>query len=114
MTAGEEMDEAAPEGGRGRFFTARWNGTVPLERLFWRDALLIGTAINIVTTVASLALFAAKAPAAVALAVYLAPIPYNLFLAFAVWRTAERQRSGSAVFLYQMAAIAWLVVAILI
>ncbi|MDQ6433965.1 hypothetical protein RB623_07890 [Mesorhizobium sp. LHD-90] len=113
MATGEETGRAA-KGGLGRFFAARWNGEIALERLFWRDALLTGTAINIVTTIASLALFVAKAPAAVAVTVYLAPLPYNLFLAFSVWRTAERQRSGATALFYQMAVIAWLIVAILI
>ena len=96
-----------------RFFAARWRGSVALERLFWRDLIIVGTAINIAATLAALGLLAAKAPLAAALAVHIAPLPYNLFLAFAVWRTAER-RGGGLAFAYQLAAIAWLVIAILI
>ena len=96
-----------------RFFAARWSGSVALERLFWRDLIIVGTAINIAATLAALGLLAAKAPLAAALGVHIAPLPYNLFLAFAVWRTAERKGGGLAL-AYQLAAIAWLVIAILI
>lgn len=100
-------------GGIGAFFSARWSGGVPIERLFWRDLILVGTGVNIAATLASLGLLAAKAPLGAALAVHFAPLPYNLFLAFAVWRTAER-RGSRAAFAWQMAATLWLVVAILI
>ena len=96
-----------------RFFAARWNGGVALERLFWRDLVVVGTALNIAATLASLGLLAAKAPLAAALAVHLAPLPYNFFIAFAVWRTAER-RGGGVALAYQLAAIAWLAIAFII
>ena len=99
--------------GIGSFFSTRWRGGVPLERLFWRDLMLVGTGVNIVATLISLGLLAAKAPLAAALAVHFAPLPYNLFLAFAVWRTAEIRGSHVAL-AWQMAAVLWLLVAILI
>src|SRR5262245_37664988 len=112
MNAGENTN-GIPAVARvgGGFFAARWKGIVPLERLFWRDLIVVGTAINVAATLASLGLLAAKAPLAAALGVHFAPLPYNLFLAFAVWRTAER-RGGASAFAYQMAAIVWLIIAI--
>ena len=109
----DPASDQAYTGAREGFFASRWRGTVPLERLFWRDAFLVGTAINIATTIAALVLLGAEAPLGVALAVHFAPLPYNLFLTFAVWRTAER-RGGGAAFAYQMMAVAWLAAATLL
>lgn len=103
----------AAQPGIGSFFSTRWSGGVPIEQLFWRDLILVGTGVNIAATLVSLGLLAAKAPLAAALAVHFAPLPYNLFLAFAVWRTAEIRGSRTA-FAWQMAAVFWLLVAILI
>ena len=38
------------------FFRSRWLGQVPLDRLFWRDMVLVGTAISIASSVAALVL----------------------------------------------------------
>ncbi|MEQ1952291.1 hypothetical protein [Mesorhizobium sp. CN2-181] len=114
MAAGEDANrQVARRGGIGGFFTARWRGEVPLATLFWRDTIVIGTAINIAATVASLGLLAAKVPLWVALAVHFGPLPYNLFLAFAVWRTADR-RGGWAGFFCQTMSLLWLIAAIVI
>jgi len=111
MGAGDESGGGPASGGRlVRFFADRWNGDVPLGRLFWYDLLVVASAINVAATLASLGLLAAKVPLAAALGVHASPIPYNLFLAFAVWRTAERRGGGLALF-YQLAAVAWLAVA---
>jgi hypothetical protein len=114
MAGGEEANRAttARRGILG-FFVSRWMGEVPLGRLFWRDMIVVGTAINIAATFASLGLLAAKAPLWVALAVHFGPLPYNLFLAFAVWRTADR-RGGWAGFFCQTVSLLWLIAAIVI
>jgi hypothetical protein len=96
-----------------QFFAARWNGEIPLATLFWRDILVVGTGLNIAATLGAIALLGAKLPLAAALAVHFALTPYNLFLAFAGWRTAER-RGGGAAFVWQMAAIIWLIAVLVI
>lgn len=98
---------------RRSFFAARWHGDVPLSRLFWWDMAVVGTAINIATTIAALAVLAMKGSAAAALAVHLASLPYNLFLFLAVWRTAEKVAPSSA-WLSQLGAAAWLLLVIAI
>lgn len=114
MAAGEDNNRTvAARSGISGFFTARWTGEVPLDRLFWRDTIVIGTAINIAAALVSLGLLAAKAPLYVALAVHFGPTPYNVFLAFAVWRTAER-RGGWAGFFCQTASLLWLIAAIVV
>ncbi|TIS02853.1 MAG: hypothetical protein E5X13_08475 [Mesorhizobium sp.] len=71
------------------FLRSRWQGNVPLDRLFWRDMLLAGTAINIASSGLALVLLGLKLPLWLVLTVHFLPAPYNIFLALAVWRTAE-------------------------
>lgn len=104
--------QAQADMARGGFFAARWHGQVPLDRVFFFDMLLIATAINLVTSFVSLMAFGFKAPDWVAVAIYLSPLPYNIFLILCIWRATERG-GGSASF-YRMGALAWLVIATVI
>ena len=70
------------------YFASRWAGLVPLHLLLIRDMLILATAVNIVTTIASLVLLGADAPPVIAIAVFLLPLPYNLFIFLCVWRSA--------------------------
>jgi len=95
--------------GLRQFFAARWNGEISLATLFWRDMVVVGTGLNIAATLGAIVLLVvAKLPLVAVLALHFALTPYNLFLAFAGWRTAER-RGGGAAFAWQMAAIIWLI-----
>lgn len=98
---------------RGGFLAARWRGEVPLDRLFFVDMLLVGTAINIAAAFASLLMFGFKLPVSMAVAAYLAPLPYNVFLALAVWRAADRSDPRAAAG-YRLGALVWLAVSVLI
>lgn len=69
-----------------------WRGEVPLARAFWEYAIVYGLLLNLATTIASFALFAAKAPAAYGVMLFLLPLPYNLLALVAVWRSAGRYR----------------------
>lgn len=102
------VDEARPG-----FFAARWHGRVPLSRLFWWDMAVVGTTVNIATTLAALGALAAKVPTGAALAIHFAAAPFNLFLFLAVWRTAEKT-SPSLAWLAQLGAAAWLLLATII
>ncbi len=77
------------------------------QRLFWRDMMTVGTAINLATGLAALALFLNDAPAWLATAVFLSPIPYNLYLTISVWQAAAGRRGEAA---YRLAALCWLVI----
>ncbi|QPC85820.1 hypothetical protein GA830_03035 [Mesorhizobium sp. NBSH29] len=92
------------------FLMARWRGLVPLDRLFWRDMLLIGSALNAVASVVALLMLEAKLPLAAVLAVHFAPLVSNIFLFFAVWKTAAAQ-PGPLALMAQIVAAIWLVVA---
>lgn len=74
--------------------------------------LVVGTLVNLVAAAMSLILFGLDAPAAVAVAVFFSPLPYNLFLFAAVWRAAEHAQSGWV--LIRFGAVAWLIFATLI
>jgi hypothetical protein len=90
------------------FFLARWRGLIPLDRLFWRDMVLVGTGFNLVASALALAMLGAKMPLGGALAVHFLPVPYNVFLFLSVWRTAAAQ-PGPLASAAQIIAATWLV-----
>lgn len=95
------------------FFASRWRGEAPLDRLFWRDMVLFGTILNLITTAAAILLLGLKAPMAAVLAVHFSPLPYNIFLFASVWRTADAAGIAKAAF-FKSAALIWLVAATII
>jgi hypothetical protein len=114
------LPAAAPHGQSGvsamagnaatSFFTARWRREVPLDRLLWVDMILVGSAINLVTTFVALMMLGFKAPTVVAIATHFAALPYNAFLFAAVWRTAIIARPSYAMTAQTM-AVGWFVLA---
>lgn len=68
-----------------------------------------GTTINILAALLGLVLFARDAPTALGATVYFAPVPYNLFLLAALWRTAARSREPWAQ-AAQIAGFVWFLV----
>ena len=92
------------------FFVRRWRGDMPLQTLFWRDMIFVGSLVNLGTTAAAVLLLGFKAPTLLAIAVHFSALPYNIFLLVSVWRTASRlpPAKASAV---QMAAAAWMLAA---
>ncbi|HEV2900293.1 MAG TPA: hypothetical protein VGX71_21145 [Pseudaminobacter sp.] len=95
------------------FFASRWRGEAPLDRLFWRDMVLFGSLLNVLATAAAILMLGLKAPLVVVLAVHFFPVPYNLFLFAAVWRTADAAGNARAAF-FRSAALLWLVAATVI
>jgi hypothetical protein len=77
-----------------RYVRLLWNGDLPLARVFWTDMLVVGTLVDVVTLVATMLLFAADAPLAYGLAMFLVHIPYSVLLFIGVWRSAARERSS--------------------
>jgi len=94
------------------FFRSRWLGQVPIDRLFWRDMMLVGTGINVASSAAALILLGLKMPLGLVLAVHFAPVPYNIFLTIAVWRTAEK--SGAKASLMLLGSALWLIATVVI
>lgn len=71
------------------FFASRWYSVVDLRVLLWRDVLFVGTLINLVSAFAAMIMLTQKFAAIWALSVFLAPVPYNIFLLLSVWRSKE-------------------------
>ena len=95
------------------FFHSRWRGSVPLGLLLWRDMLLYGTTINVAAAFFGLVLFASNAPTALAATVYFAPVPFNVFLFVALWKTAagaEEPLASTA----RIVGLLWLIAATII
>jgi hypothetical protein len=95
------------------FFASRWRGQVLLERIFWRDMLLVGTLINLATAMLALLILAAGAPAPIAITVYLAPLPYNFLLYVGVW-TAAAQAVPAKATTVRFIATLWVAASVLI
>lgn len=85
------------------FFVRRWRGEVALSRLVWWDMICVGSLINLAVTFLGLALASQGVALGIAAGVYFAPLPYNLFLFAAVWRSPRRTTTISVV------AALWLV-----
>ncbi|TGQ76680.1 hypothetical protein EN850_31720 [Mesorhizobium sp. M8A.F.Ca.ET.207.01.1.1] len=90
------------------FFRTRWRGEAPLDRLFWRDMLLVGTLISVASSALALVLLGLKLPLWLVLMVHLLPVPYNIFLTIAVWRTAEKA-GGFKAQLMMLGSALWLI-----
>lgn len=92
----------------GNFFSRRWRGRVAPAQLLWRDMIGVGTLINLVATLLALIAVTQDAPAGLAVALHFAPMPYNLFLVGALWRTPGRNEFALGL------AAAWLLIVIVI
>lgn len=91
-----------------RYFARRWRADVPLATLWWRDMLVVGTAINLLASFAALMLAAQGVELGIAWAVHLAPLPYNLFLLASLLRHPDRTTSVT------MLGAAWFVLMLVI
>jgi hypothetical protein len=105
------LSAASPPGGVAGYFRSRWNGELPLATLFWRDMVVVGTTVNVASTLTAVLLLALAAPAPLAMALHFAPVPWNLFLFASVWRSTARLKPTAA-FAWQSMAALWLVLAV--
>ena len=92
-----------------QYFLTRWHGSIPLPRLLWRDTVAIGTLINLIAVLASVIAWDQGVGTAAAAAIFFSPLPYNLFLLFAVWRTSERVAEPGRIIARVVAAL-WMFV----
>ena len=66
-----------------------WAGQVPLGQAFWHYAVGYGLLINLVTSLAFLALIARDANTTLIALAFALPLPYNVIVTVAVWRSAN-------------------------
>ncbi|MDX8462178.1 hypothetical protein [Mesorhizobium humile] len=90
------------------FFRTRWRGEAPLDRLFWHDMLLVGTILSLASSALALILLGLKLPLWLVLTAHFLPVPYNIFLTIAVWRTAEKS-GGLKAQLMMLGSALWLI-----
>ena len=64
--------------------------------MFWRDMLMVGTAINLTAGVSAILLLVYGMPTAICLLVFFSAVPWNLFLFLCVWRSAENATPSDA------------------
>ena len=69
---------------------ALWGGRCPLQDAFWQYAVLYGLLLNLVTHLVFFILFATDANMVLVVLAFVAPVPYNIFVVVAVWRSAAR------------------------
>ena len=81
---------------------------MPLETVFWRDMLLVGTAINLVVGGSAILLLVYGMPTAICLLVFFSALPWNLFLFLSVWRSAENAKAPGAL-VAKIGAALWFV-----
>ena len=67
-----------------------WLGDIPLTEAFWRYAVVYGLLLNLVTSFLFLILLMNEASPFVLVPAFVLPIPYNVLIVGAVWRSAER------------------------
>ena len=104
-----------PAPAAGNIVRRLWGGEVPLARAFWSYAVIGGTALNALTTLLAMALLSMDAPAALAVIVFTLPIPYNLLVLVAVWRSAGAyQGLGVWADLARVAIVVWAAAAVLL
>jgi hypothetical protein len=104
-----------PAPAAGNVVRRLWAGEVPLARAFWSYAMIGGTALNAVATLLAMAVLAMNAPGVVAAVVFALPIPYNLLVLVAVWRSAGTYH-GPRIWadLARVAILVWAVAAVLL
>jgi hypothetical protein len=67
-----------------------WRGEIPLARAFWLYAVACGAALNLIATIVAFTALASGSPPVLAVALFLLPLPYNVFTVIVVWRAADR------------------------
>ena len=88
-----------------------WTGALPLHEAFWHYAIFFGLLVNIATIVLFLGLYVADAASMLLVAAFLLPVPYNLLVGVAVWRSADRyQGPRKWADLARAASLVWLLV----
>jgi hypothetical protein len=75
---------------------ALWAGELPLAEAFWTYAVMVGLAVNVVTSLLFLALITADRPLAALFVGYVCSVPYNVVVVVGVWRSAARHEGERA------------------
>ena len=86
-------DLASEEPQAAGFFGSRWRGEAYLSKLYWRDTLIVGSVINLLSGFIALMIAAQGGTLWIAAIVHFACLPYNVFLVLSLWRTPGHSRA---------------------
>ncbi len=67
-----------------------WGGRCPLQEAFWLYAVVYGLLINFATLLGFFIVLINDANMVITALAFVAPVPYNVFVVVAVWRSAAR------------------------
>lgn len=82
-----------------------------MARAFWEFAILYGLMVNVLCSLVSMILMSAAAPTALAMGIYFLPLPYNILVLVAVWRSAGRYQGPKKwADLARLTIVVWIVV----
>ena len=95
-----------------RLIKALWTGEMPLAEAFWAYGIAVGSCVNLAATLLALALLTKEAPGYIAVLIFVIPIPYNVFMLVAVWRSAGNYQGREVwAILARAAIILWAIAA---
>lgn len=93
-----------------RLIKRLWAGEIPLDQAFWRYTVVYGLVLNLVTHALFFALLVRGANIVLVALAFALPVPYNLLVIVAVWRSADRyQGPKSWAELARIAAVLWMI-----
>ena len=88
-----------------------WAGEVPLDLAFWRYTITYGLLLNLLTHGLFFALLAGDANLLLVALAFALPIPYNILMIVAVWRSADRfEGSKSWSETARIVAVIWMII----
>ena len=94
-----------------KFAKDLWDGRVPLKHAFWQWAIVYGLLVNLVTSALFFGLLVYDVAPLLLIAAFILPVPFNLFVVVAVWRSADRyQGLKKWADLGRVATIIWMLV----
>jgi len=73
-----------------KFANNLWDGRVPLKQVFWQWAIVYGLLVNLVTSALFFGLVIYDVAPLLLIVAFILPVPFNLFVVVAVWRSADR------------------------
>ena len=93
------------------FVKRLWAGDLPLPQAIWEYAVFYGLLINVLTDVLFYALLINDANSVLVVLAFALPIPYNIFVIVAVWRSAGRYPGPEKLRdLARLGTVVWMVV----
>jgi hypothetical protein len=111
--AASEPRASAPPPRPAGYFRGLWRAEIPLSRVFWLDMIVIGTVVNLAAMGLAFLTVALGASTAAGIAIFLAPVPYNILLVTSVWRRADIERADWA-WLARFGSLLWLILAFVV